>query len=37
MSHQLLVKQTSSEEETLTNRGYKLIQKIGEGSYAKVN
>lgn len=30
------VKTTKSEETILKNRGYKLIRKIGEGSYAKV-
>lgn len=27
---------TSSEEATLNTRGFKLIQKLGQGSYAKV-
>lgn len=27
----------TSEDATLTNRGYKLLKKLSEGTYAKVN
>lgn len=37
MSQFGVVQQTKSEEETLTSRGYRLLTKLGEGSYAKVN
>lgn len=30
------IKQTHSEEQMLSKRGYKLLSKIGEGTYATV-
>lgn len=32
-----IVRQTSSEKLALTKRGYKLIQKIGEGAFSTVS
>lgn len=32
-----IVRLTASEENTLTNRGYEISAKLGEGAYAKVS